>query len=262
MNYLRVAIVAFALLFAGCNAQKNVLYIQGIESGTEVSLPEEYIIRLKPLDQITVVVNSKNPELATPFNSSSSYNALVGTVANTATESNLQVLTIDEEGYITLPIIGKVLCKGLTRTELARDIENRIREAGYIADPQVNVRFANLTISVVGEVNKPGRYDIERDQLSIFEALALAGDMTIYGSREDVAIIREQNGKNIITKLDLRNPECLSSDYYYLEQNDVIIVSPNKYKAATAEINQNRTFWISITSTAISLATLLLTILL
>ena len=100
MNYLRVVIVAFALLFAGCNAQKNVLYIQDIESGTEVSLPEEYIIRLKPLDQITVVVNSKNPELATPFNSSSSYNALVGTVANTATESNLQVLTIDEEGYI------------------------------------------------------------------------------------------------------------------------------------------------------------------
>lgn len=181
-------------------------------------------------------------------------------VANTATESNLQVLTIDEEGYITLPIIGKVLCKGLTRTELARDIENRIREAGYIADPQVNVRFANLTISVVGEVNKPGRYDIERDQLSIFEALALAGDMTIYGSREDVAIIREQNGKNIITKLDLRNADCLSSPYYYLEQNDVIIVSPNKYKAATAEINQNRTFWISITSTAIALATLLLTI--
>ena len=171
-------------------------------------------------------------------------------------------VTIDDEGYITLPIIGKLQCAGLTRMELAHNIENRIREAGYIADPQVNVRFANLTISVVGEVNKPGRYDIERDQLPIFEALALAGDMTIYGSREDVAIIREQNGKNIITKLDLRNPECLSSDCYYLEQNDVIIVSPNKYKAATAEINQNRTFWISITSTAISLATLLLTILL
>lgn len=262
MNYLRLAIVAIAILFASCNAQKNVLYIQDTESGTEVSLPEEYLIRLKPLDQITVVVNSKNPELATPFNSSSSYSALVGTIANTATENNLQTFTIDQEGCITLPIIGKVECKGLTRIELAKDIENRIREAGYITDPQVNVRFANFTISVVGEVNKPGRFDIERDQISIFEALALAGDMTIYGKREDVAVIREQDGKNIITKIDLRSADCLTSPVYYLEQNDIVIVSPNKYKAATSEINQNRTFWISITSTAIALATLLLTILL
>jgi polysaccharide export outer membrane protein len=172
------------------------------------------------------------------------------------------VLTIDEDGFITVPIIGKIQCAGMTRNELAAEIERRIIEGGLLADPQVNIRFAELTISVVGEVNKPGRYDIRKDQLTIFEALALAGDLTIYGNREDVAVIREQDGKNVITKLDLRSQDIFSSPCFYLQQNDVIIVSPNKYKAATAEINQNRSFWISLASTGISLASLVMTIIL
>ena len=122
------------------------------------------------------------------------------------------------------------------------------------------MRFADLAITVIGEVNKPGRYDIKRDNISIFEALALAGDMTIYGNREDVAVIREINGKNVVTKLDIRSKEVFESPYYYLEQNDIVVVSPNKYKAATSEINQNRSFWISLASTSISLATLIITI--
>jgi polysaccharide export outer membrane protein len=148
----------------------------------------------------------------------------------------------------------------MTRHELATEVERRIIEGGYLADPQVNIRFANLTISVIGEVNKPGRYSINMDQMTILEALALAGDMTIYGNRSEVAVVRERDGKSIITKLDLRSSDIFSSPCYYLEQNDVIIVSPNKYKAATSEINQNRSFWISLTSTTISLATLILMI--
>jgi polysaccharide export outer membrane protein len=170
-------------------------------------------------------------------------------------------MTIDAEGNITLPIIGTVKCEGLTRNELETEIENIIRKEGFIQDPHVNVRFAELSISIVGEVVRPGRYDINKDQLTIFEALALAGDMTIYGNRETVAVVREKDGKNVITKLDLRSADCFSSPCYYLEQNDVIIVSPNKYKAATAEINQNRSFWISLASTGISLATFIVTLL-
>jgi polysaccharide export outer membrane protein len=261
MKYFRLIALGIMLLLGACNAQKNILYLQDIESGTEIALPENYIIRLKPLDQITVVVNSRNPELAKSFNSSTSFNSLAGSNYATATsESNLQVLTIDERGYITLPILGEVECAGMTRQELAEEIERLIVEGGYIADPQVNVRFAELTISILGEVNKPGRYSINRDQMTIFEALALAGDLTIYGKREDVAVIRECDGKNVITKLDLRSAEILESPCYYLEQNDIIIVSPNKYKAATSEINQNRSFWISIASTAVAVATLIITV--
>ncbi|MBO7266109.1 MAG: polysaccharide export protein [Alistipes sp.] len=261
MNYLRAIIVCLALLFCSCNAQQRVLYLQDIESGSEITLPDNYQIRLKPLDQLTVVVNSKDPKLAQPFNSASSYNSLstTGGVTN-ATENSLQVFTVDNRGYITLPIIGQVKCAGLTRQELEAEIEKRISESNYIAEPQVNVRFADLAITIIGEVNKPGRYDIKRDNISIFEALALAGDMTIYGNREDVAVIRQIDGKSVVTKLDIRSKEVFESPCYYLEQNDIVIVSPNKYKAATAEINQNRTFWISLASTGISLATLIITI--
>lgn len=261
MNYLRAIIICLALLFCSCNAQQRVLYLQDIESGSEITLPDNYQIRLKPLDQLTVIVNSKDPKLAQPFNSASSYNSLstTGGVTN-ATENSLQVFTVDNRGYITLPIIGQVKCAGLTRQELETEIEKRISESNYIAEPQVNVRFADLAITIIGEVNKPGRYDIKRDNISIFEALALAGDMTIYGNREDVAVIRQIDGKSVVTKLDIRSKEVFESPCYYLEQNDIVIVSPNKYKAATAEINQNRTFWISLASTGISLATLIITI--
>ena len=261
MRYLRLMALGIMLLLGACNAQRNVLYLQDIESGTEITLPENYIIRLKPLDQITVVVNSRNPELAKPFNSSTSFNAITGTNVTSVTgESSLQVLTIDERGYVTMPILGEIECAGMTRQELAAEIESRIIEGGYLADPQVNVRFAELTISILGEVNKPGRYDIKKDQISILEALALAGDMTIYGNRNDVAVVRERDGKSIVTKLDLRSSDIFASPCYYLEQNDLVIVSPNKYKAATSEINQNRSVWISIASTTISLATLIITI--
>lgn len=261
MKYLNLALLTLVLLFVGCNAQRNVLYLQDMEDGAEVTLPDNYLIRLKSGDQITVVINSKNPELAAPFNTSTSYSALTGGAQSASYSSNnLQVLTIDSDGYIALPIIGKVKCDGLTRQELETEIENNIRKEGYIQDPHVNVRFAELTISIVGEVVKPGRYNINKDQLSIFEALALAGDMTIYGNRETVTVVREKDGKNIITKLDLRSADCFSSPCYYLEQNDIIIVSPNKYKAATAEINQNRSFWISLASTGISLATFIVTL--
>ena len=261
MRYLKLMALGVMLLLGACNAQRNVLYLQDIESGAEITLPENYIIRLKPLDQITVVVNSRNPELAKSFNSSTSFNSLSGNNKTAAvSESNLQVLTIDERGCITLPIIGEVECAGMTRQELAKEIETRIIAGDYLSDPQVNVRFAELTISILGEVNRPGRYDIKKDQFTILEALALAGDLTIYGDRSQVAVIREKDGKSIVTKLDLRSSDIFSSPCYYLEQNDVVMVSPNKYRAATSEINQNRSFWISLASTTISLATLVITI--
>ncbi len=260
-NLNKFIILCAAIILCSCNAQDRVLYLQNVESGTAIELPDNYLIKLKPFDQLTIVVNSQNPELALPFNSATSYNSLTGAkVTSISSTNSLQIITVDEEGCIEMPILGKIKCKGLTRGELETLIEKKIIDGKYIADPSVNVRFADLAISVIGEVNRPGRYNIYKDQISIFDALALAGDMTIYGSREDVAVIREIDGQNVVTKLDLRSPETLTSPYYYLQQNDLIIVSPNKYKAATAEINQNRSFWISLASTGISLATLVMTI--
>lgn len=260
MKYYKLLLIGIAILFASCNAQERVLYLQGVESGSEIRIPANYVMRIKPLDQLTVVVNSKDPELALPFNTSTGFSSVSGTQSTSITSNTLQVLTVDSEGYLDMPVIGRIMCTGLSRDELAEKIQNMIIEGGYISDPKVNVRFAQLSISVLGEVNTPGHYNIQRDNITIFDALAMAKDMTIYGSREDVAVIREKDGKRIVTKLDLRSPEIFNSPCYYLEQNDIVIVSPNKYKAATAEINQNRSFWISLASTGISLATLVMTI--
>ena len=148
MKFYKLFILCVAVLFAACDAQDRVLYLQDVENGAEIELPSNYLIRLKPLDQITVIVNSKNPELSVPFNSSTSYNSLAGTPsAGSATEASLQVLTVDKNGYIDMPIIGRIKCAGLTRDELASDIEKRIKDGGYIVDPKVNVRFANHNIN-------------------------------------------------------------------------------------------------------------------
>ena len=263
MKYFKLLALTVVIILASCNAQERVLYLQDVENGSEISLPENYLIHLKPLDQITVVVNSKNPELAVPFNTSTSYSSLTGnTVSSSATSSSLQILTVDDRGYIDMPIIGEIKCAGKTREELENDIEQKIKDGGYIADPKVNVRFADLTISIIGEVTRPGRYDIKKDQLTIFEALALAGDMTIYGNRTNVSVIRKIEGsdKNQIYQVNLLSADAMTSPAYYLQQGDVVYVQPNKYKAATAEINQNRTFWLSIVSTLITATSLTLTI--
>ena len=159
-----------------------------------------------------------------------------------------------------MPVIGVIDCEGLTRTELADRIARKIIDGGYINDPTVNVRFADLKISVIGEVARPGVFEIDRDKISIFDALALAGDMTVYGVRNEVVVARETNGVRTFEILDLTSKEIFNSPAFYLQQNDVVYVKPNKYKAQAGEISQNRSFYLSLVGTAISLATLIITL--
>ena len=191
----------------------------------------------------------------------SSYNSLNGLSSySSSSNGNLQILTVDKEGKIQLPIIGEIDCDGLTRNELAKKIENTIRENGMVHDPIVIIQFADVKFSVLGEVARPGQFSITKDRISLFDALAMAGDLTIYGQRENVALIREENGMRTVHYFDLKNPDILTSPYFYLQQDDVVYVTPNKYKAQAGEINQNRSFYISLVSVAVSVATLLVTI--
>lgn len=254
-------VVLTALLVTSCASQKRAWYLQDAQPFTPEQIAENGQIRIKPLDRLTIVVNSKDPELAVPFNSSSSLSSLTGaTNYGSATNQSLQIRTVDENGQLEMPVIGKIECKGKTRSELAQAIADKIVEGGYINDPTVNVQFADMKISVIGEVARPGHYDVTRDKLSIFDALAMAGDLTIYGQRENVALIREENGMRTVHYFDLKNPDILASPYFYLQQDDVVYVTPNKYKAQAGEINQNRSFYISLVSVAVSVATLLVTI--
>lgn len=250
-----------ALILASCSAQKRVWYLQDAEPSTPEQIAQLGQIRIQPLDRLTIVVNSKDPELAVPFNTSTSYNSLSGIpTASTSGTQSLQILTVDEEGMLEMPLIGKVECKGKTRSELSEAIAAKIREDGYINDPTVNVQFADMKISVVGEVARPGEYQIKTDRISLFDALAMAGDITVYGIRTEVAVIREQNGVRTIEYIDLTSKEAFASPMFYLQQNDVVYVKPNKYKAQAGEISQNRNFYLSLVGTAISVATLIVTL--
>ena len=260
-------IKAFALLLgvvvlASCASQKRVIYLQDTQADEQIKIAQDYQIRIKPLDRLTVVVNSRDPELAAPFNTSTSLNSLTGTPLSTysSNSASLQIRTVDENGDLDMPIIGPIQCKGKTRSELAQAIAEKIIEGGYINDPTVNVQFADMKISVIGEVARPGFYDITRDKVSIFDALAMAGDMTVYGVRSEVAVTRETDGVRTIEYLDLTSTDIFNSPVFYLQQNDVVYVKPNKYKAQTGEISQNRSFYLSLVGTAISVATLIVTL--
>ena len=260
MKHLGIFILG-ALLLASCATNKRAAYIQQVQTDIPTAIEQDYQIRIKPLDRLTVTINSKDPELAAPFNAASSYNSLNGLSSySSSSNGNLQILTVDKEGKIQLPIIGEIDCDGLTRNELAKKIENTIRENGMVHDPIVIIQFADVKFSVLGEVARPGQFSITKDRISLFDALAMAGDLTIYGQRENVALIREENGMRTVHYFDLKNPDILTSPYFYLQQDDVVYVTPNKYKAQAGEINPNRSFYISLVSVAVSVATLLVTI--
>lgn len=260
MKHLGIFILG-ALPLASCATNKRAAYIQQVQTDIPTAIEQDYQIRIKPLDRLTVTINSKDPELAAPFNAASSYNSLNGLSSySSSSNGNLQILTVDKEGKIQLPIIGEIDCDGLTRNELAKKIENTIRENGMVHDPIVIIQFADVKFSVLGEVARPGQFSITKDRISLFDALAMAGDLTIYGQRENVALIREENGMRTVHYFDLKNPDILTSPYFYLQQDDVVYVTPNKYKAQAGEINQNRSFYISLVSVAVSVATLLVTI--
>ena len=258
---LLIGTAVLGILLVSCSAQKRVWYLQDAQPFTPEQIAENGQIRIKPLDRLTIVVNSKDPELAVPFNSATSYNSLTGTnVSSAANSQALQMRTVDENGMLVMPAIGKIECTGKTRSELAQEIADKIREGGYISDPTVNIQFADMKISVIGEVARPGQYNITHDRISLLVAFSLAGVLTIYGVRSDIKVIREENGVRTTATLDLTSQDIYDSPYFYLQQNDVVYVKPNKYRAQAGEISQNRSFYISLVSTAVSVATLIVTL--
>ena len=255
------ALVALALSFVSCNSQKRIWYLQDAAEFTPEQIEQQGQIRIQPLDRLTIVVNSKDPELAVPFNAATGFTALTPMASSSiSSSSSLQVRTVDEQGMLLMPVIGELKVEGLTRGELSKLIAEKIIAGGYINDPTVNVQFADMKISVLGEVMRPGSYNITHDKVTIFDALAMAGDLTIYGQRSDVMVYREVDGRRTVHFLDLTSKDIFTSPVFYIQQNDAIYVKPNKYRAAAGEINQNRSFYISLVSTAIAVATLIVTI--
>ncbi|WP_073348088.1 polysaccharide biosynthesis/export family protein [Bacteroides congonensis] len=249
-------------LLASCQSYKKVPYLQDAEVvGQSVLHETMYDARIMPKDQLTIMVSCTNPELAVPFNLGA-----IGSVGLTArnsqgtSQSSQQTYLVDNEGSINFPVLGTLKVGGLTKKEIEQMIVEKLRP--YIKEtPIVTVRMVNYKISVLGEVASPGTFTISNEKVNLLEALAMAGDMTIYGIRDNVKLIRESaGGKQQIITLDLNKVETLISPYYWLQQNDIIYVTPNKAKARNSDISNSTSLWFSATSILVSLASLLVNI--
>lgn len=257
----KLLLVLSIVVLGSCASQKKITYLQNIPNGYEQKGADNYEVRVRPDDLIAIMVNSKDPELAQMFNLPMiSYQINNTTKGIGSTQTRILGYLVDKQGTINFPQLGSIKIGGMTRIELTEHIQNELKIKGLINDPIVTVQFLNFKVSVMGEVTRPGTIDVTSDRITIFDALSAAGDLTVYGQRENVKIIRETDGKKKVSIVDLRSAEILDSPYYYLQQNDVVYVQPNKAKAGQRDINQNRTIgtWASILSVILSVLALAL----
>ena len=214
---------------------------------------------------MAIIVNTSNDQLTNLFNLPYISQRLGGVSQSVSSNYSQAVsgYTIDEAGEIDFPVVGKIHVAGLTRPELAVRIKEELINRNLVKDPVVTVEFMNLTIAVMGEVNRPGRYAIEKDKLTLLDALSMAGDLTIFGNRENVKVLRVVDGKQVSYKVDLCNAQSVfSSPVYYIQQDDLIYIEPNEMRARQSTVNGNNvrstSFWISVASLAASVGTFLL----
>ena len=251
------------MILSSCGSPKNVAYLQNSDYIDFNRSEYLYDARIMPKDVLTITVSTVNPEAAAPYNLIVR-NTLNSTSSTIGTSSgSLQTYLVSNNGTIEFPVLGTLEVGGLSKTQCEQMIHDKLRPYLNAAEnPVVTVRMSNYKISVLGEVARPGMFTVGNEKINILEALAQAGDLTIYGVRDNVKLIRENaNGKKEIHTLNLNDANIISSPYYYLQQNDIVYVEPNKVKAQNSTVGQTTTLWISATSILISLASLIVNIL-
>lgn len=263
-NLYQLFCLAALCLLAACSTSREVVYFQDLRPGeSEQKIDASYELRLRPKDKISILVNSRDQQLTNLFNLPYVSRQLGQTSATglSNTSQGVSAYTLDNEGCIDFPVLGRLQVSGKTREEVAAYVKEELVSQNLVKDPVVTVEFVNLSISVLGEVNHPGRYLIERDKPTLLDALSMAGDLTIYGKRDKVLVLRSEEGVQRVYGVDLRSASYLySSPVYYLQQNDVIYVEPNEVKARQSTVNGNNvrstSFWISLASLLTSIAIL------
>lgn len=251
MNRFFLVLVAVLLTLSSCKTREKILYFQDIENGSVIPTQAIQPLTFQPGDNLTVIVSSSaTPQLAVQFNLSTSTGS-----------QQMAVYTIDENGCIDIPILGRTKISGLTRSGTAAKIQSILRD-GKLRDAVVTVNSYDQYITILGEVNKPGKQTITKDRLTIIEALGAAGDLTIHGCRDNILVLRQEGTETKSYYVDLRSKDVMNSPVYNLRQNDVVYVQPNKVKMGQSTNNDNslRTIgtWMSIVSFLMSLGVLVL----
>lgn len=252
-------VLLLVALMSSCISNKQLIVFKTVTAETAEEInktmkpqPEP---RVKINDALIITVSALDPEAVIPYNLPTvSYES--PSSSTVPTTSSFQYYTVDEQGYIDFPILGKLYVVGLRQSEVISLIESKLQ--GQVVDPIVTMRFLNARVTVLGEVNSPGTYTLNNGRMTLLEALGVAGDLTQYANRSNVLITRENNGKVEFARLDLRSEEVFTSPYFYLQQNDVVYVEPNQARSTS---NQSIGLWLSMVGTVASAATVVVSVL-
>ena len=244
-----VLVLAISII-SSCASRKEVVYFQDTGNFETIVNNNDFVSKFKVDDLVSIHVSSLNPEASAPFN------LFRGAAEGGFREEQVDYL-VDQAGEIDFPVIGKLKIEGLSPDELRVQLRERLSD--YLKDPIINIRLRNFTVTILGEVLRPGTYPVNGEQITILEAMGLAGDLTIRGVRENVLVIRDFNGTKVYNRIDLTSKNMVKSPVFYLTQNDVVYVEPNRSGITASSLDNRATIAISIASILITSSVLLLT---
>lgn len=256
--------IVITLFLSACKSREKVVYMQSDETDWTTIDTANYCITIKPGDQLNILVTSQRPELAAPFNMQAfprpASVANGGTLQTVSYGGVPHTFDVDPEGKIFYPYLGPFTIAGMNRYEVQDSIQRFLRNQGYVNDAMVNVSITNLHYSVLGDVKNPGQKTFSGDRFTIINALATVSDMTEYGERYNVKLVRQDGANTIVKQIDFRDPALLTSPYYYVEQNDIIYVEPNHAKAHNRDMSSLNSFSVSITNLLLRITNLLISL--
>lgn len=262
MRLKLLSVVLFAFLMGACSVPKDVVYLQGVDTLTPEQIKQmsqTYTTKIVPDDMLNITVSAWDPTVTTPFNPPTYAYAKEGDQLVSASQTMYNYI-VDKNGDINFPILGRIKVGGLTREEVSEMLEKEISK--YIKEPLVTVQLVNFKITFMGEVARPGGFTIKTDRISILDAIGMAGDLTINANRKNVLIIRDNKGIKEFARMDLTAPDIFASPYYYLQQNDVVYIEPNKAKQRNSRYSQAQQYTITVFSSILSAISVVTTVIL
>lgn len=240
LQRLQVRLLAFffftLVTFASCIDAKKAVYFNNIRDTTFTSIGADVQQIIQKNDLLSISISSLNPEATLIFNTPNIPTVTAGSASGGSTQ--MTGYLVSQEGSIQFPILGSIFVAGLSKKAVTDTITNRLLSRKLLIDPIVNVRFLNFRVTVLGEVTRPTVVSVPNEKISILEALGMAGDLTIYAKRNNVLLIREENGNKLVKRINLNSSEILGSPYYYLKTNDIVYAEPNKARVASSERSQ------------------------
>lgn len=249
-----VVFILFSFINSSCSTNRNISYFNDVPDslkadGLNVALSNYIDPKVKPNDILQISIQTLDPQNATVMGLAPTPTFATQPLASTTSQPDVSGYLVDKDGIIELPLVGKIVVKGMTTTEIREAIHQKV--SIYYKEPVVNVRYVNFEITVLGEVTRPAKYIVPNEKVNLLDALSMAGDLTVYAKRENVMVIRDENGQKKIVRFDLSSSNIFNSPYFYLRQGDIVYVEPGKSKLATTDAAKSRIYSLAISAASV-----------